>query len=567
MRGERWLETPIGPSADRWVTVPARRRVLAVARTVTSTGRLLDVLPVLRDDFRVEVLFTVAGRSAFDDGVHEFLAAMQARLVPWRQVRRTRFDLAISASENGALHQIRAPLLLLPHGAGFHKFVMSGSDSGPAISGLARKQLVRRGRAVPSALALSHPDQLALLEQVCPEVAPRAVVAGDPCYDRITASRRLRERYRRAFGVGDRKLVVLTSTWSTESLLGRHPRLPERLLAELPVDEYAVAAVLHPNVWHGHSRWQTRSWLATAQEAGLILVPPTEGWRAALVAADCVIGDHGSVTFYAATLGVPVLLASDGGGQVVPDTPLAALQSLAPRLDLGRGLRAQLAEAADEPQPARYAGLAAAAFAEPGRSAHLLRDLMYHLMDLTPPSRPPRTDPVPVPSTRLPAVTAFQVFTEVQDAPTPVVRLHRFAAVLDDDTDRGTGLRRQHLAVDLDEPDERLLESASVLFRRDVDERDWARGADAEEIFRRYPGCRVVAGVDDAHRCLLRLRDGTSLLTFIHNGRSSWSVPGEALASAVHAWVAGGRSPNDLGPEFRLRLGPAEVSVVLASSP
>ena len=30
--------------------------------------------------------------------------------------------------------------------------------------------------------------------------------------------------------------------------------------------------------------------------AGLGVIPPQEGWRAALVGADVLIGDHGSVT-------------------------------------------------------------------------------------------------------------------------------------------------------------------------------------------------------------------------------------------------------------------------------
>nr|BFF00784.1 hypothetical protein GCM10020241_24590 [Streptoalloteichus tenebrarius] len=557
------METPIGPRADRWVTVPVQRRVLAVARTVTSTGRLLDVLPVLRDDFRVEVLFTVAGHSAFDDGVDELLARIQTRPVPWDQVVQTRFDLAISASENGELHRIRAPLLLLPHGAGFHKFVVSTSDSGPSVSGLARERLVRQGRVVPSALALSHPDQLALLERVCPEAVPRAVVAGDPCYDRILASRRLRERYREALGVAGRQLVVVTSTWGPESLLGRHPELPARLLAELPVDEYAVAAVLHPNVWHGHSRWQTRSWLATAREAGLILVPPAEGWRAALVAADLVVGDHGSVTFYGAALGAPVLLASDGGAQVVPGTPLAELRSFAPRLDISRPLRAQVSEVVAGHEPSRHAALAAAAFAEPGRSAHLLRELMYHLMDLSPPPRAPRVDPVPLPSTRRPQVTAFQVFTDLADAPVPEVRLHRFAAVLDDGTDRGTGLRRQHLAVDLDDPDGRLVESASVVFRRVADVLSWLEGTEPDEILRRCPGCRIVAAVDGGGRCLLRLREGPAVMAIPRHAPRD-SVDPTVFASAVYAWVAAGRPLDDLRPDFRTRLGSAEVTVALA---
>lgn len=46
-----------------------------------------------------------------------------------------------------------------------------------------------------------------------------------------------------------------------------------RLLAELPYDQFRIALVLHPNVWSSHSRRQIEAWLAdllvTAEE------PPT----------------------------------------------------------------------------------------------------------------------------------------------------------------------------------------------------------------------------------------------------------------------------------------------------
>ena len=69
-----------------------------------------------------------------------------------------------------------------------------------------------------------------------------------------------------------------------------------------------MVAALHPNIWALHGRRQVLAWLADHMAAGLGVVPPQEGWRAALVGADVVIGDHGSVTRYGAALGVPVLM-------------------------------------------------------------------------------------------------------------------------------------------------------------------------------------------------------------------------------------------------------------------
>src|SRR3954469_1190082 len=68
---------------------------------------------------------------------------------------------------------------------------------------------------------------------------------------------------------------------------------------------------------------------------GLILVAPEDGWRAVLAAADCLIGDHGSVTAYGAAIGVPVLFGALPGRQVRPGSPLPSLGELAPRLDPG----------------------------------------------------------------------------------------------------------------------------------------------------------------------------------------------------------------------------------------
>ncbi|WP_241837539.1 hypothetical protein [Streptomyces sp. CB02115] len=82
------------------------------------------------------------------------------------------------------------------------------------------------------------------------------------------------------------------------------------MTSELPSDEYRIAAVLHPNIWHGHGPGQIRAWLDRARRAGLALIDPLEDWRQALLAADVVIGDHSSVTYYAAALGTPVLLGT-----------------------------------------------------------------------------------------------------------------------------------------------------------------------------------------------------------------------------------------------------------------
>ncbi|MGN5379425.1 hypothetical protein ACQ4WX_25445 [Streptomyces lasalocidi] len=131
---------------------------------------------------------------------------------------------------------------------------------------------------------------------------------------------------------------MISSTWGRTSLLGSHPDLFARVLGELPCDEYRVAAIVHPNVWAAHSTWQLGVLQAAALDAGLLLMPPVHAWRAALVAADVVIGDHGSVTLYGASLGTPVLLAAFGA-DAVPGTAIHALGAVAPRLDARGDIR------------------------------------------------------------------------------------------------------------------------------------------------------------------------------------------------------------------------------------
>ena len=375
--------------ADRWSTVPVRRRVLGVVRTLTALDRLHDVFGVLADDFRVEVRFAVAEGSEFSDRLAEHLHAAGMTVVDWQDATKEHFDLAISPSSNGALHELDVPLLTLPHGAGYHKLRPTDSGVAGAISGLAPEQLLHNGRVVASVLALSHDDQLDLLRRSCPQAAERAAVVGDPCFDRLRASVPMRAHYRSAMSGG--KLVVVSSTWGGESLFARQPDLAARLVAQLPGD-HRVALVLHPNIWSRHGAWQIDRWTRGAQRAGLIVVPPHRGWRAALVASDVVLADHGSLALYAAALGKPLLLAEFGAAEVAAGTPAADLGTRAQFLGPG-DLRSQVDGAIPLPE---HASFAARTFAAPGGSTARLRAVIYDQLGLPEPDYPARPEPVEV---------------------------------------------------------------------------------------------------------------------------------------------------------------------------
>ncbi|WP_245886753.1 hypothetical protein [Umezawaea tangerina] len=335
-------------------------------------------------------------------GVEQYVRGWGGVVLPWEQVVRMRFDLVLAASFQ-EVHRVSGPVLVSPHGVGMVKSRLSpwdGVQEGVrAVSGLGRELLVRDGRVVPAGVLLTHDAELERLREVCPEAVPTAVVVGDPCYDRLVASLPFRARYRHALGVLEgRTLVVVSSTWSRHSLLGGEPEFFARVAAELPADRYRVVTALHPNIWSLHGSWQVRSWLADYLDAGHALLPPEEGWRAAVVAADAVIGDHGSVTVYAAALGVPVVMSSASARDEASGSLTARLRGLSPRLDDARPVDLQVREAIAAHDLERYSWVAGRVTSRPGRAAALVRRRIYSLLRLEEPERrTPVSGPVPLP--------------------------------------------------------------------------------------------------------------------------------------------------------------------------
>jgi hypothetical protein len=215
MRYGEWAEGPFGIDGAKGATVAVKRTVLAVVHSVVTAARMADVLPVLASDWRIQVVFTAAP-SLFPGGVLDFLHDMGAMVIPWQQAVREQFDLAIAAG-TGQLERLHAPVLLMPHGVGYAKYPARWQAHGLPASryahGTERQQLVYHGRVVPAAILLAHRDRLAQLRRACPEAVPAAVIAGDPCHDRLVASLPMRNAYRRALRLrDDQKLVLVTST-------------------------------------------------------------------------------------------------------------------------------------------------------------------------------------------------------------------------------------------------------------------------------------------------------------------------------------------------------------------
>ncbi|WP_436774344.1 hypothetical protein [Yinghuangia sp. YIM S09857] len=383
-------------------------------------------------------------------------------------------------------------------------------------------------------MVLSHEEQLGRLAEGCPEAVSAAVVAGDPCLDELRASRAFRTEYREAWGLlPGQKFVVISSTWSRESQLGSAWEVVGHAVATLPRDEFRVVAVVHPNVWYGHSPWQLRAWMAPLQAAGLtVLRPEGDGWKAALSAADLVVGDYGSVTFYGAALGVPTLLSGlPSDGTLAPDSPIAELLPLLERVDRGVPLVSQVEGAVRRflADP-RIGEVTAKATSVPGSSARILREVFYDTMQLPEPAAPVVVQPVELPDDA--------VFMEPRRSPVPASAM--CAAVVDDDGVRlrrypvgGAGDRAHehlvdaHLVAHVGEPDERVRLQADVLISPACDDGDLAW------VLRDHPGCWVAARPQGVGAALVVAGNGW-------RGRVAWECDDPrmtvaAAASAVYA--------------------------------
>ncbi|MEC3895139.1 hypothetical protein [Nocardiopsis sp. LDBS1602] len=537
----RYERANTGPDAERWRTWKGPV-VLALARTFTSAARVLEALAVFRGDLRVLVVFSFDGTSAFNAGAEELLEGLETALIPWERRLEVHPHLVLTATENADMADFACPIVVLPHGIGFQKYVPDHRTSRVRLSGVPRPEFHEAGNLH---LVLSHPAQLEQLRAARIPLVDRAHVVGDPARDRLIDDLRLRDRYRADLKVEpDQRLVVLTSTWGPEGLIGSRPELPGALVGSLPHDDYRVAAILHPNIWFAHSPWQVRHMLADALDAGLLLMPPDRGWGAALVAADCVIGDHGSVTLYGAALDHPVLVAARGS-ESVPGTAASALFETAPRLETG-DLREQVERVVEGHLPGRNSAATELAFAHPGEGGWRLTALLYRLLDMEPhrsrgDDGTRRALPPPVPDEASATALAFDVHGLLDGAE---LSLERFPSATRRTPSPPAGAVR-HLSVYETEPRHALVHSASVVCRvpgEHVGPAHWP-----ERALERYPGAYAVAqGTGEGTEVLFR--GGDRLLV-----RFDSDVAPTLSAAVPYTLLRAGREP--IG-HHKVRVGP-----------
>lgn len=368
----------------------------------------------------------------------------------------------------------------------------------------------------------------------------------------MLASRPLREAFRQRFGAHpQQRLVLISSTWAHTSLYGRDPSLVSRIARQLPLDEYRIVVALHPNIWYGHTPWQVRSWIDEWVRAGVIVLPPEEGWRAALVAADVTIGDHGSVTFYSAALGNPVLLASWPLGAVDGRSPIAELLRTAPRLDADVDLRSQVDAVVDEHDPEWYEPITACTTSFPGESASMLRSAVYERLDLDEPMAAAETKVVPLPTAEDSPLHSQVVHVQLDDADQHASVTRFSAGSLQDATKLPP---HAVLVTSTAESTRRWLEWADILVHHDTSPHpeQWIHATLA-----RLPSAQLAAIRDEDGRWVVAGAVSPPV-------RFTASLDlGSVCATFLHSWIAADNSVADLPTDVHLRLGKREVTVTV----
>ncbi|QVJ01328.1 hypothetical protein KGD82_24965 [Nocardiopsis eucommiae] len=127
-----WMRGDTGPVFP--LTVRPAKTVLAVVHSQQSGDRLSEFVgPLLETDRRVQVVWTLAPGSQFESSGRAFLRRMDAAVLSWAEATSFDYDLAVAAN-HGLLDQVRAPVLVLPHGTGFSRHPARGNGYGPEVA-------------------------------------------------------------------------------------------------------------------------------------------------------------------------------------------------------------------------------------------------------------------------------------------------------------------------------------------------------------------------------------------------------------------------------------------------
>jgi hypothetical protein len=211
------------------------------------------------------------------------------------------------------------------------------------------------------------------------------------------------------------------------------------------------------------------------------------------------------VTYYAAALGRPVLLAAFPEEDLDPDSPVAEFGRTADRLRPDLPLRAQIDEQINAHRHDRFARMTELASSDPGRSAALLRSLFYRILDVAEPAYPAQFDGLAPTAVRFtPPTSALRVLVWREQS-LLVARYPESA-----DPERRATADHIHLSVREDTPDFGALRRADLILSYTAGTAraatDWLDAAAREN-----PHASMVAACTAPGRAIVRRRDGQVL--------------------------------------------------------
>lgn len=403
-------------------------------RTHTTLDRMIDILPIFDNDHRITLHAVIEPGSDHASGLAAALEAQGLKVISYEEAVQARYDLVLAAHCGTGLAAFNGPVAVVSHGAGFARILPTRTGNRVEAVGLSQRELTLGDRVVPARIFLSHEEQIGRLASACPMAVDRAVVIGDPTLDTIENNRVRREWIRRWLGVQERQqLVLISSTWGENCAEATEPEVASKLLAQLPSDEYRVAMVLHHNVWRKYGELAIKTRFRNALDAGLLLIPGHAGWRGALAAADLVVGDHGSVSVYAAALGIRFLAVGGNRAEADPRSPNFALFDVRIPLDLAGDVRTQVETGVPPANVSAAQEIADHIIGNRGRARQTLWKALYGMLDLAPQSERlrdhPVPDPVPLPT---PGISAYRMTAGLYEATATTGRivLERYPAAV-----------------------------------------------------------------------------------------------------------------------------------------
>lgn len=142
-----------------------------------------------------------------------------------------------------------------------------------------------------------------------PAYRDRIRVVGSLAADEMLDRRAGRDTLREKLGVGNRRLVVVMSSWGPHGLVPRYGRELLDLLPRLVESgDFAFALTMHQNLWSGTK--PAGDWaglLRSAEQKHVAVIGPDEDAVPYLAASDAAITDHTSFGTVYAVLGQPLI--------------------------------------------------------------------------------------------------------------------------------------------------------------------------------------------------------------------------------------------------------------------